>query len=223
MRQQLPPDDNHSASIDQLRPGTECGWIYTVRAGDNLFSIARRFGIPVVAIINANRLWPPYIIYPNQKLVLPIQVHTVTRGQTLYSIGNLYDVDWQRIARVNNLRPPYTIYVGQKLAIPGEVCQIPRPRPTLRPTRRPTPRPTFRPTPRPTWRPYEYAESLVDPLLRPYPRDCGWIYTVEQGDTLNAIADKYSIPVDDIIEVNPDITSPDLIYPGQKIIVPVQV
>ena len=103
----------------------ECGWIYTVKAGDFLSSIARQFGIPVRSIIEANpELTPPYLIQPGQNLILPIKVHTVTPGQTLYSIGELYGFDWRDIARVNQINPPYTIRPGQKLAIPGVTCDI---------------------------------------------------------------------------------------------------
>lgn len=44
-------------------------------------------------------------------------------------------------------------------------------------------------------------------------------YTVERGDTLSQIADEYDVELSDLIEVN-DISNPDLIYPGQILIIP---
>lgn len=45
-------------------------------------------------------------------------------------------------------------------------------------------------------------------------------YTVKKGDTLSGIAAKFGTTVDDILAVNPQITNPDLIYPGQEIVLP---
>lgn len=43
------------------------------------------------------------------------------------------------------------------------------------------------------------------------------IYTVKSGDTLSGIARAYRTTVNSIISLNPRITNPDLIYPGQQI------
>ena len=45
-------------------------------------------------------------------------------------------------------------------------------------------------------------------------------YTVQPGDTLWLIAKKYQIGLSEIIEANPQIKNPDLIYPMQKINIP---
>ncbi|MGE4213899.1 MAG: SPOCS domain-containing protein, partial [Anaerotignaceae bacterium] len=44
------------------------------------------------------------------------------------------------------------------------------------------------------------------------------VYVVQKGDTLWNIAKKYNTTVNDILQVN-DIENPDLIYPGQKILI----
>jgi LysM repeat protein len=44
-------------------------------------------------------------------------------------------------------------------------------------------------------------------------------YTVQRGDTLNGIARKYGVTVRDLVVAN-DIINPNLIFPGQKLIVP---
>lgn len=46
------------------------------------------------------------------------------------------------------------------------------------------------------------------------------IYTVQSGDTLWKIAVKYRVGLSEIIEANPHIKNPDMIYPGQKINIP---
>nr|WP_207753399.1 SafA/ExsA family spore coat assembly protein [Sporosalibacterium faouarense] len=45
-------------------------------------------------------------------------------------------------------------------------------------------------------------------------------YTVKSGDTMWKIAVKYQVGVSEIINANPQIENPDLIYPGQKINIP---
>jgi LysM repeat protein len=46
------------------------------------------------------------------------------------------------------------------------------------------------------------------------------LYTVERGDTLRGIAVRYGTTVRDLVNRNPHILDPALIYPGQQIIVP---
>lgn len=92
----------------------------TVRRGDSVYLIARRYNVPMKAIIETNRLSPPYVLYPGQvlKLVESVQ-HVVQRGDSLYAISRRYGVDMRAIAQKNLLSPPYTIYPGQKLSLPG--------------------------------------------------------------------------------------------------------
>ena len=45
--------------------------IYTVRPGDTLYLIARRFGTQVDTIVMFNYLDNPNLIYPGQRLVVP--------------------------------------------------------------------------------------------------------------------------------------------------------
>lgn len=45
-------------------------------------------------------------------------------------------------------------------------------------------------------------------------------YTVQRGDSMWKIAVKYKVGVTEIIEANPQIKNPDLIYPNQKLNIP---
>jgi murein DD-endopeptidase MepM/ murein hydrolase activator NlpD len=96
------------------RPGR-----YTVATGDSLYGIARRFGLPIRAVIDANDLQPPYALSIGQELKVPqAQVHEVMAGDTIYSIARRYDIDRSELVRINNLQAPYTIPLGQKLLLP---------------------------------------------------------------------------------------------------------
>jgi len=57
---------------------------YLVRYGDTLYSIARRFGVPVESLMRANSLYNPHFIYVGQKLTIP--------GSTAISEGLLPSV-----------------------------------------------------------------------------------------------------------------------------------
>jgi len=45
-------------------------------------------------------------------------------------------------------------------------------------------------------------------------------HVIQQGETLWQISQQYNVPLDALIESNPQITDPDLIFPGQIIIIP---
>lgn len=95
--------------------------ILTVRAalGDTVYKLARRHGVSVRNIIDANRLRVPYRLRTGQTLILPsVPEYVVKRGDTLYGISQRYSVGMFAMARTNELREPYLIRVGQSLKIP---------------------------------------------------------------------------------------------------------
>lgn len=95
------------------------GGRYVVAKGDSLYGIARRFGLPIRAVIDANDLQPPYALTIGQELKVPnAQIHEVAAGDTIFNIAQRYDVDRSELVRLNGLQPPYTIPLGQKLILP---------------------------------------------------------------------------------------------------------
>lgn len=93
-----------------------------VQRGDTLYSIARRYNIPIRNLIEINHLQPPYTLRIGQQLRMPgTNYHTVAKGDTLYNISKRYNVDVTSLSRMNNLQPPYTLAIGQRLALPGSV------------------------------------------------------------------------------------------------------
>jgi LysM repeat protein len=46
------------------------------------------------------------------------------------------------------------------------------------------------------------------------------VYVVRSGDTLSTIADRFNLTVDEILEANPDITNPNEIAVGDRIVIP---
>ena len=112
--------------------------VHVVRRGDTLYSLARRYGTTVSAIVRANGLRNPNRIYVGQRLVIPgttaasgssssASVHVVRRGENLYRIALRYGTTVQALASANNLANTWLIHVGQRLAIPERGSSSPAP------------------------------------------------------------------------------------------------
>lgn len=116
---------------------------HRVARGETLTHISAYYGVPVSALISANRIRNGNMIYAGQRLIIPtIARYTVKRGDTLANIAYKYRTSWLYLARANRIRNPNRIYAGQKLYIPG----IPLATPTSTPTQPPTPTTTSSPT-----------------------------------------------------------------------------
>ena len=103
-------------------PQTEHPDAIVVGKGETLYMIARRYDLPVRAVIDANHLDPPYQLAAGTRLILPKErFHTVQGGETLYSVSRLYGVELSTLASINHLSEPYAIRSGQKLALPASV------------------------------------------------------------------------------------------------------
>ena len=57
------------------------------------------------------------------------------------------------------------------------------------------------------------------PVVAPKPPSTK-THTVQQGETLGGIANKYKVTVEAIMAINPQITNPSLIFPSQVIVIP---
>lgn len=115
---------------------------YTVQPGDNLWLIARRYGVDVETLAAANDLVDLHRLRPGQKLwVLTVKgtVHRVRPGESLWEIARLYRVPLEEIVRANALQDPTRLLVNQRLIIPGA-------KPLPEAARRPAPSRHGRPT-----------------------------------------------------------------------------
>ena len=93
-----------------------------VSKGDTLYSISRRYNVPLRDLITVNQLTPPYTLAVGQSLSIPTaKYHIVAKGDTLYNISKRYNIDLTTLSRLNNLSSPYTLSIGQKLALPATI------------------------------------------------------------------------------------------------------
>jgi TolB protein len=107
---------------------------YTVRPGDTLYKIARRWELPLETLIAANNLTSPNSIYVGQQLSVPpgVDVIRVKPGDTVYQISQNFGVPASVIIQANELQPPYVIQAGQLLKVlPGVPYYVVQPGDTL--------------------------------------------------------------------------------------------
>lgn len=120
---------------------------YTIRQGDNLYDIARGFGVSLEDILRLNNLRNPHRIYAGRKILVPafdspvlagatvitpvdnaqakdgitdleLVNHRVKRNETLSDIALWYGVGVKRLARINRIRNVNRLSVGQIIKIP---------------------------------------------------------------------------------------------------------
>lgn len=109
------PAANAGKSNAPIAPGS----IYSVRSGDTLYTIARRSGVPTRAIIDSNRLSPPYTLEVGTRLSIPaVQTYEVKSGDTVSQIALRFGVPMRELVRANAIEPPYVIRIGQRLVLP---------------------------------------------------------------------------------------------------------
>jgi murein DD-endopeptidase MepM/ murein hydrolase activator NlpD len=133
-----------SATAAADRSGKRAGWAqpqvvdaaagggHRVGRGDRLSTLAKKYGVSVRALAEANGLEAPYVIYVGQVLRIPGQSvsrpeptvvsigdrYVVRRGDTLSGIAERIDVSMVELAAANHLAAPYRVYAGQKLVLP---------------------------------------------------------------------------------------------------------
>lgn len=95
---------------------------YTVKKGDTLSGIAKKFDISVNTLRWSNDLTSKSVIKVGQKLtILPTSgvIYTVKSGDTLSGIAVRFQADQDDILNANNLENAHSLKIGMKLTIPN--------------------------------------------------------------------------------------------------------
>lgn len=121
--QRLQVPTGNGAAVSSAPSFNAAAGTHTVRRGESLYSIARRYGTTVAQLRAVNHL-PSDTIYPGQELqVQPgsregLRRYQVRRGDTLGRIAAAHRVQLSSLIAVNGLTTRSTIYPGQWLVIP---------------------------------------------------------------------------------------------------------
>ena len=97
---------------------------YTVKSGDSLWSISRKFGITVDELKNANNLSSNLLsvgqnlIIPGQDLDATGEEYVVKIGDTLYSIARKYNTSVDNLKSINNIITD-SLAIGQIIKLPS--------------------------------------------------------------------------------------------------------
>lgn len=181
---------------------------YTVRSGDSLWGISKRFGINLAALREANQL-SGSAISAGQILAIPrasaavnkvpstgaaspkiASSYTVRAGDTLTAISTSHKVSVDRILTLNGLTAD-TIHPGQRLLLDGD-----EPRQSKTSTGR---------------------KAVVRKEGRGY--QVNRAYTVAQGDTLSSIARAHGTRVETLQKTN-RIQDASSLRTGQRLLIP---
>ncbi|MFS0864633.1 LysM peptidoglycan-binding domain-containing protein [Fredinandcohnia sp. 179-A 10B2 NHS] len=146
---------------------------YTVKAGDTLLAISKRYNITVESLKLVNGLKSD-MIFVGQQLKLPFFTYTVSAGDTLYNIAKRYNITVDQIRTTNQLTTD-VLNIGQTLRIPQVQPDAQQP----------------------------VTETIQQPVeetaTQPAPTTN---YTVAAGDTLYNISIKFNTTVDQIKTLN---------------------
>ena len=220
-----------------VQPATDSYYYHRVKRGETLSAIARKYGTNIVSIKSWNKLKSDNIkegqalkIYrksptaennttvtaETQDVQSPVTAetepvvaetkpvpaesepvvaetepewiyHTIAKGEGLYGIARKYGTTVEKIQQWNNIPSPDKIAAGQKLKIRNSKAAAEPAKPAQ----------TAQPAPTPT------TTSTV-------------YHTVQKGESLGKIAEKYHTTVQKIMQWN-NISNPDKIAEGQKL------
>ena len=97
---------------------------YTVKSGDSLWSISRKFGITVDELKNANNL-SSNLLSIGQNLIIPGkdldgigEEYVVKKGDTLYSIAKKYNTSVDNLKSINSITTD-SLAIGQIIKLPS--------------------------------------------------------------------------------------------------------
>ena len=180
---------NAQSQLAEVPEAQRLNWVrYTVKAGDTVSGIARRFNTDVDALQTANDV-DSHIIKIGATLLVPTaanatqntplarragtgkQRYLVKEGDSLWRIGERFGVSTGALMRLNHIGPKQALPVGRQLIIP-----------------------------------VAKGNSVIKKIN----------YRVRSGDSLSVIANRFNIAIHEILNWNA-IDASDYLQPGQKL------
>ncbi len=142
--------------------------------------------------------------------------HIVAKGDSLWSIANMHGCSLTELLAANpQISNPNNITLGEKVFLPDN-CQAANTPPTTG-----NPRPTPPEEINTGIGVNDMSEECREEMCRELsnlPRPL--IYVVKKRDNIYQLAKCFNISMKELMQVNPHIKNPDMIYPGDKIFIP---
>lgn len=178
---------------------------HQVRSGENLSTIGKRYGLSYQKIMAANNMRSTRI-RAGQKLVIPSKSgysssaaarnpapavnknashYTMRRGDTLWSVSRRFGVSISQLRSWNNIENASAVRAGTRLNLKAQATTVAKP---------------------------------AAQVAQQQEGNQNWIYhTVKKGESLWSIANRFGVPIQDIMEWN-DLNPEGLVlYPGNAL------
>lgn len=127
------PDDREESGMRQA-PTCPGGFLYQIRSGDTLYSLARRYGTTVDALTRANPGIDPNSLRVGQLICIPVAAappgppgaacpagstpYVIRSGDTFYAIARRFNTTVAALTAANPRVDPNNLRVGQLICIP---------------------------------------------------------------------------------------------------------
>jgi LysM repeat protein len=204
--------------IIKIPAGTSTPETYTVQSGDSLIALANKYNLQVNQIADLNGLKSTSGLFVGQKLKLTgtpetsskekaqarnesrsegasKDIHVVKSGETLASVAKKYKLQLSYLSELNGLSRNQALDIGQRLKLDGELpskSTLSKEKEDLKATAKATAKASSKNT-----------ES----------------YAVKSGESLNAIANRVGMSVQELAELN-DLSPRAGLQRGQSIRIP---
>jgi LysM repeat protein len=189
-------------------------FMYTLAQGDTLGLLAKRFNTTVDSILALNQMTNPDVVSVGQQLKIPGEKppelggyarYTVQAGDTLSSIARTYNISLAELQNINGITNPDVVTPGQVLKVPGAGAASAGTAGTTAGTTSGT----------------TAGAATSVPVPTAPPAGAMTTYTVQPGDTLGRIAQRYGTTTAQLMALN-NIANANRIYPYQVLKVPVK-
>lgn len=189
-----------AAAFWLIQPAHAQDNVHVVASGENLSTIARRYGMTMQELAAYNGIINPNLVFVGQRIQIPGSgyapqmlapasnvlpgesgYHVVARGQTLSEIARSYGMTTGDLMRLNGISNANMIWIGQKLRVTARVEAV-------------APGAAYAPKP-----------AVADD-----------IYVVQAGDTLAEIAARHQTTVQSLLIAN-GLPNPNFVWVGRQL------